>query len=490
MNSTNKSQNLSNYRVLALNAKYSLINSISVSAVYFICSVLLARYLGAKEFGIIVITNYLLVFINCVFGNDLSGVKLISQHKSQEHNVYVILRGMLCYTILFSLACTLGLLTLYWIPSKFIANNIRPYLLSITIIVVMNLFLGLWNSFWDGFQRMDWAMTTSVVPHTIKTVTFIILIIAASNLKTFMVTWASIWGIYSVIILPLIFCIFLKKYPLPRKKTTKKFPHKTYLMYGLYLKIPGLLKSLTPLAISFYLGHIMMDTYEIGIYGAAASLVACLLIFVMPLGRAFFPTFSQLYEKGEQSYLAGASTVAYQYLSLFVLIIAWIIILWREEIIGLIYGRDFQGAAEVLAYLGIAAFFESLKIISLVVLNAIDRAPVVAVVEVSGAVFLVVGGFILIKYFGVIGAAIAVAIISTLTSMIMLVMLQRLSKIVTYKWSIKSVLALLAFVVVIHWKNGGWYALIPLFITIYLFAKGTKFKEIQKLLALAFGRMP
>lgn len=490
MNSTNKSQNLSNYQVLALNAKYSLINSISVSAVYFICSVLLARYLGAKELGIIVITNYLLVFINCVFGNDLSGVKLISQHKSQEHNVYVILKGMLCYTILFSLACTLGLLTLYWIPSKFIANNIRPYLLSITIIVIMNLFLGLWSSFWDGFQRMDWAMTTSIIPQTIKALSFVLLILGGFGLKSFLWAWAGIWGIYPVIILPLIFWIFIKKKKLIQNTTKTSFPHQDYLIYGFFLKIPGLLKSLAPLAISLYLGHIMMDTYEIGIFGVACTLASLVTVLTLPIGRALFPNLSRSHSEGDNAYLIDASTKAYRYLGLFVVVLITALILLREHIISLLYGKEFYKAVEIIIFLGIAFFFDSMKTISSVILNATDNASSVTKIEILGTILLFITGSILISSFGIKGAAITITIASVFTSVLTFLTAEKLTKIRNRPFLYKSLLALFAFGIVPYLRVNAFFGYISILITILFFIRGITLSEIYNLTNLILGRVP
>ncbi len=490
MNNSSQSQNFSNYQALALNAKYSLVSSISISVVYFVCSILLARYLGAKELGIIVITNYLLIFINCIFGNDLPGVRLISQHKSEKHDVYVILKGLSCYTILFSLTCTLGLLALYWLPSEFIVNNIKPYLPCITIIVVMNLFLGLWNSFWDGFQRMDWAMTTSIIPQTVKAISFILLIMGGFGLKSFLWTWAGIWGIQAVIVLPLVFWVFIKKTKLVQNTSKTSFPHRDYLIYGFFLKIPGLLKSLAPLAISLYLGHIMMDTYEIGIFGVACTLASLVAVLTLPMGRALFPNLSRSYSQGNNTYLTDASIKAYRYLGLLVVLLTTALILSREHLINLLYGKEYYKAVEIIIFLAIAFFFDSMKTISSVILNATNHASSVMKIEISGIILLFIAGPILINSFGIKGAAVTIAIVSIFTSSLTFLTAEKLTKIKNRPFLYKSLLALFALGIAPYLKVNIIFSYIAISVTILFFMKGITLSEVSNLTNLILKRVP
>ena len=90
--------------------------------------------------------------------------------------------------------------------------------------------------------------------------------------------------------------------------------------------------------------------------------------------------------------------MAYRYSGLVALIAISVIILFRDELIPLIYGNDFQKAVQIVPYFGIAIFFESLKLISVAVLNAVGYARVVTITDTFGVIFISIAGFVFIKH--------------------------------------------------------------------------------------------
>lgn len=476
------------HRRIVRNSSYSLINTIGSNVVNLFCVVLLARYLGARDYGVIIFANYLMLFVFGVFGNDLSGVKLLSESTNDHRQLGTVIKGIVIYHFIFAFCCIFLLSIFFLVSRSFIPLNIHNHLLSISIIVIVNLFVSMFGSLWDGFLRMDWAMLADVTLKLVKLVCFIVLIWAGSGLVHILWSWAGIYCFYTILVLPLLFRAFVRK----RTRVTpsislKGFPHRNYLIYGFFLKFPGIVRSFVPLIVSFYLGYIMVDSSKIGLYGAAAGIASGTLMLAGSLGRVLFPSLSQFYGDGKWSYFVETATRAYRYTALPVFVGISIIILWRRNLVQLIYGEDFVRASHILGYLCIAAFFESLKYINGVILNAANRASVITVVEGIGAVLIATIGFMLIKYYELMGAAGAVAMVSVITAVIEMGLIHKLLKIKMSQVIVNSTAALIAFLIVINW-HGAILPVIILITAVLLLARNLSLHEVVGLLALMRGR--
>ncbi len=457
MNATISTQeNPSFHKRIIHNSWYSVVNTVVSNVINLGCTILLARYLGAKDYGIIIFANYLMLFMFGGFGNDLSGLKLIAQSENDPKQLNIILRGVLLYQLLFAGFCSVMLFAFASFFSNAIPVNIYDHFFIISVIVVFNLFTGMFASLWDGFQRMDWSMLTDVVLKGVKLSGFVVLLFFGLGVRHILLTWAGVYIVFAVFVLPFFFWLFIKKKDFTKvaaESFWSKFPHKTYLVYGFFLKCPVLLRSFVPLIISFYLGYITVGTSDIGIYGAAISLASAILIFATPISRVLFPSLSQLHDDEEKGHFAHVLEMAYRYVSLLVFLGVAFVILNSEKLIELIYGYEFLSSSAIIGYMCIGIFFESLKHISSVALNSANRASLVMTLEIFGAIFTATVGFLLIWRFGVVGAAICGAIVSTVTSIIALFWVQRLLRINLMHLIMSTIIAGIVFLIVIWSRN-------------------------------------
>ncbi|MFH1776646.1 MAG: oligosaccharide flippase family protein [Candidatus Omnitrophota bacterium] len=487
MNCFSQKQPQSFQEVIGRNSMYLLMNTIGSGVLNFICAVLLARYLGVENYGVIIFANYLMLFMFGIFGNDLSGVKLISQNMNNQNQLGIILKGVFIYHVIFALSCAFLLLLFSIVSDRFIPLNISIHMRSISIIVVVNIFIGMFGSFWDGFQRMNWIVLTDVVPKSLKLLGFAILVWYGLGLGQILWSWGGIYFIYTITVLPLLFRLFIKGKAVFLGVPFTTFPHKTYLVYGMFLKIPGLTRSFVPFIISFYLGYIMVDSSKIGLYGAANGIAAIMFILVGPISRALFPSLSQLYSQNKMDLLMEISIKTYRYFGLLIFVGVAVLIFWRQNIVQWVYGSEFQGASQIFGYLCIAIFFECLKHITYVLLNATNHASVLSIVEGIGIMFILTMGVILIRQFGVFGAAVTVTISAVFTSILGLMLVQRLIRIKMNQWIINALVALFTFLLVIHLPVNV-YSLIFLIVTLFLFIRDVKVAEVSHLFALLVGK--
>jgi len=485
MSSAIRSQhNFSFQKRIIYNSWYSLINSIGSNILNLVCTILLARYLGAKDYGIIIFANYLMLFMFSGFGNDLSGLKLVAQVENEPKQLNIILRGILLYHLLFAGFCSILLFSFATFFSNSIPANIYDHFFIISVIVIFNLFTGMFASLWDGFQRIDWSMLADVVLKGVKLFGFVVLLFFGFGVRHILLTWAWVYIVFALFVLPFFFWLFIRKKDFTKVVSGSlwsNFPHKTYLVYGFFLKCPALLRSFIPLIISFYLGYITVDTSDIGIYGAAISLASAILIFASPTSRALFPSLSQFHINNEKEQFVLVLKMVYRYVGLLAFLGVAFIILSSDKLVQFIYGNEFLGSSKIIGYLCVAIFFESLKHISGTALNATNHASIVTMLEIFSAVFTTIAGFLLIWRFGVAGAAITGAMASTITSVIELVLVQKLLKIKLLPLIISVTVATLAFLVVIWNKNmiTGILLVVPLF----FFAKDFSIKEVVGLVS-------
>ena len=162
-------------QLLLQNAKYSLINSFGMFSINTIAVIILARSLGVTNYGVIVFINYLLAFSYTLFSNDLSSVHLISKNSNHSQILPVILRGIIFYTFLFGFLLSLILWIVSFFSSYLVPQNLSQYYLVISILLVMNLFLGFYSSFFDGLQSMKWTLLVALIPNLLRTIGFIYL---------------------------------------------------------------------------------------------------------------------------------------------------------------------------------------------------------------------------------------------------------------------------------------------------------------------------
>jgi O-antigen/teichoic acid export membrane protein len=151
------------------------------------------------------------------------------------------------------------------------------------------------------------------------------------------------------------------------------------------------------------------DTYEIGLYQAASQFILMGNIIPMALVSSLFPSFSRFADMDRQRF-ASVYKKAFKYLLILGLAIVLTILYLAEEIVLLVYGRDFLDASfamRILAWILLVVFF---NVLLSTILTAVNRQVFNAIAAAACLSINIVMDIILIPTYGYIGACYATLI--------------------------------------------------------------------------------
>ncbi|GEM_PF-4645681 len=184
--------------------------------------------------------------------------------------------------------------------------------------------------------------------------------------------------------------------------------------------IYGSVKTTFPFTIfvllAVFYGHIIIllltileGDYATGVYSASWKIVVFLGVVPYSFGRALYPVFSKMYEKGK-SKLERTYSRSMKYLLISALPITILLYLITDMVLGLIYHEDFIATAPVFRTMVWILPFLFMNGSLKVVLWASDRTSKASVNLFISSATLVVVGAVMIPNYGVTGAAAAVVL--------------------------------------------------------------------------------
>lgn len=146
---------------------------------------------------------------------------------------------------------------------------------------------------------------------------------------------------------------------------------------------------------------------DVGIYGVAQSVAAVSLLASHGVANAIFPRVSALSARGGEREVAEIFRKGMAYSSLVVLPVFAGALVLSKEVLEVVFGADFGAGSFVLVLLLLSQVFRAWQMISVRVLEGINRPDIVFRVNLLTTGGNLLGCFILIRAFGLAGAAAA-----------------------------------------------------------------------------------
>ncbi|MDM8543267.1 flippase [Desulfococcaceae bacterium HSG9] len=354
-----------------------------------------ARRLGVNNFGIFSY-GFALVYLFSIFmdlGISTYSVQQVSRdHSKTPQYLGAILLSKLILTILsILLIIATGLImhrdaTTLWV--LFILGS----------CVALDNLGGSFNAVFQAHEKMHYEA----------------IIISFSNLIMSVVGFAILYYSPGILLFCLVYtfgatlrassaCVWcLKKYDRPIFSLDIEF------IYELFRK--GLPFALVMIFIHIYgyIDTLILAAYceneIVGYYNAAYRLVEAPLFIIQSLSTAIFPALSRLYVQ-DKTQLAGIVQQFFQKAVALGLSISLVVAILSEDLIKLIYGKEYEPAAAVLPILIFSIAIIMPNTICGSTIRAIDRQTISAKVTGLGAILNVVLNLILIPSFSLLGAA-------------------------------------------------------------------------------------
>lgn len=451
---------MSQVRTIFKNMSWLMVSQIVASICGFIWTILIARYLGVNDYGIMgfAISLTTMLALTC----DLGVSTHIVRHVATDYNsVEKYLGNAIPLKSLFSIG-TFILTVIILILMKSDEITIIVSLLF-TLEMIIKSFISFLHG---GFQAFEEGKFQGITNTLLNVILLIFLFISIfDNLGLFGITISYLLANFVTLICT--YYLFQKHIAKPKLEFDKSFCKKITL-----LSIPFAITSI--LYTIYYSIDIVMLTqfignYATGIYNATYKLISVLTLFYTVYTAVIFPVMSKFFKNNKKLLLISYEK-SIKYLMLVIIPIAMSTVYYSTEIIQLIYGHEYDAAAPVLSILIWTVCLLFVSGASNTLLNASHKEVTVTKIYAIAALFNVVLNLFLIPKYSYIGAA-----VSTVLSDVLIVAIQTY---VIYKLGhkpnkklyldiLKIIFASIILGIVLYLLNLNMWVALPIGIIIY-----------------------
>lgn len=400
---------MSKIQTIFKNMGWLLISQIIVSVFGFVWTILLARYLGVDNYGILGFA----VSITGILGviDDLGiSTYIVRQISTDYESAPKYLGNTIPLKALFGgikLILTFIILVLL---------NVNQFTIFITLLFsIETILISYVNTLYGSFQAFEKGKYQGIGIILMNTTTLIFILISIfADLGLEGVTFAYILA--NLINLIYAYYVLNKHIVKPKYEFDWDFCKKVTLL-SIPFAVTGILYSIY-YSIDIVMLTNMVGDYATGIYNATYKLISVLNLFYSVYTAVIFPVMSKLF-KNDKKLLIISYEKSIKYLMLIIIPIAIGTMFYSLDIIQLIYGHKYDQAASVLSILIWTVCLLFISGASNNLLNASHREVTVTKIYAIAAVFNVVLNFFMIPYFSYNGAA-----ITTVLSDVLIVVLQ------------------------------------------------------------------
>ena len=384
----------------AKNTFYLLIAYIYQKLISLFYFILLARYLGADNFGkyTFALSFAALFSVLIDFGLFQVLTREIARDKSRTKSYF---GNILTFNLLVGLFVLILIYTLINALNYPLITRSLVYLTSL-VILLDTLALSFYHVF-RGHLNLKFESIGIIVHKTGLLAAGLILMFLKAKLI--------------LMILPLLFAscfylsnaiLFLKRklgiWPIPR---FNKEILKSLLKLSWPFFVAAVFAKLYATSDTILLSYLVGDKF-VGWYNAAHKLVtAFLLLIAGSLSAALYPSLSYYFVRSKES-LNKLFSQAVFYLMLVTIPLVFGLLILAKPIISFIYGAEYLSAVPVLIFLACSIPFMFLDYIISGLLNACEKQKINTLIHGIGAVFFIALNLMLIPLFYHLGSAIAV----------------------------------------------------------------------------------
>lgn len=454
---------MSKIQIIFKNMSWLLVSQIIASICGFVWTVLMARYLGVNNYGILGFA----VSITGILGviDDLGiNFYIIRKISVDNKSAPKYLGNSLPLKIIFA---TIKFILTFII---LILLKTEEFTILITLLFSFEMTIkGYINSLNGAFQAFEDTKFQGIGITLMNTTTLIFILIS-------IYADLGLWGVsISYIIANLI--TFIYSYHVLNKHITKpKFELdwdfcKRITLFSLPFAISGMLYIIY-YSIDMVMLSKLVGDYANGIYNATYKLIAVLNLFYSVYTAVIFPVMSKFFQN-DKKLLVISYEKSIKYLMMVMIPLATGTAFYSLDIIRLIYGHQYDAAASVLSILIWTVCLLFISGASNTLLNASHEEVTVTKIYAIAAVFNIVLNFIMIPYFSYNGAAITTVLSDVLIVALQTYVIRRIGHNANKKLYldlIKIVFGSAILGIALYFLNLNMWVAIPVGIIIYLVA--------------------
>lgn len=389
----------------------------------FVAQLLIARYLGAVDYGAISIGMALLTMgsVLVIMGLDTGMARYLPRYDDPAAKQGVILSGV-------GLALPTALVVsgiIVW-QAEFLAAVafdapetapvIRVFAAAIPFAAFVRLSLGI-------VRGMQWSFPKAIIQNVAIPLSRFSLVALglALGLGVFELSFAytlpfvigSGIGLY-----------YVWKTPIPIVRTPSRLPYRELLVFSTPLIVTTVMLKILNDIDTFILGY-FQGTGDVGIYNVIYPLGELLTVGLSALSFIFMPVISDLHSDGKHAEMRRIYQVSTKWNFMLTFPIAAVLLLFPTTVISLTFGAEYTAGASALSILGVGMFVHSVMGLNGSALTSIGRTRVIAVDNVIVAATNVALNVVLIPQYSYYGAAFATTVSYVLLNALYSVQLYR-----------------------------------------------------------------
>lgn len=394
----------------------------------FVTNVLLARFLGATEYGVYtyVFAWLGLLTVLSMFGFGFLLVREIASYltRSDMGLVNGLLRWAGARSFLLSLLVAIIVVIFSWLFREYLNSEMFPAFWLAMIILPFLTIMTLSDQAMQGFKRVVLGRVPQVL---IRTPLFIILLIIAYLLNPQALNAVRAVGL-SFIAIAAAFVVGLWLLygilPQPVLSAVPEYQQRMWIHSALPLLLAAGMFELNTRTPTIMLG-ILVGPKETGIFTVAVLITALIGFIFIAANAALGPIISSLYTSGEMLRLQKIVTRSARVTFVIAFVMVLVIIALRGWIL-LLFGQEFQQSGTAIIILSIGQLFNvaSGSVGILLVMTGYEKNTLIAI-AISSVVTIVLST-LLIPRWGIEGAALATTVSMMIWNIILIYQVNRL----------------------------------------------------------------
>ena len=445
------------------NVSWVTLSQIVTNVFAFFWTILIARYLGVTQYGILSFVLSLVMIIG--IGEDIGITTYTTRELARNRSLtQKFINNILPIKLILSLILlVLTIVSLHLLGYDLLTLELTFIIFFETIFLTNANFL---SGVFQAHENLKPSSIGSIICSSVLLTSTVIVVIfdlgvvciaisyVLANLCFFAYLFKNIWDVFE-------FPKFDFDFDFWRKAILKS------VLFGLTMFFYGIYFSIDVVMISW-----LANDYATGLYNAVYKIISVFSAFYLVYQYVIYPLMSKLYSKDPNLLkLSFNQSIKYSLLILLPIIIG--MYFYSPYLIDLIYTNQYALASLAMQILIWAVIFLFINGVATSLLNSIGKEFSVTKIYIIAAIFNVALNYLLIPKYTYIGASVATVLSEIL---ILGLMLYAISKtdykpdVSLLKTVIKLVISGLILAIVLYYINVSLWLAIPIGLMVYVFA--------------------
>ncbi|MBN1645425.1 flippase [Candidatus Woesearchaeota archaeon] len=388
---------------------FLFIMTVLATVVGYAVRIVLSRQLSLDDFGLFYAVFTLIVFFNLLrdFGFRLTLSKFIPEFlvTRQERKIKSLIFMVLLVNIVAAVIYAVLFIGFSGILSEHYFNNANSVVLLyiMTAYFVLYSFYDVFNVCFLGFQQNKlYAMRHFFIN---------IIVLLGILLFNFGVNTPAVFYMLAALLGAIVQAVIVLAKDVVRKY---KFKWEQVLVKKTFVFGLGMSLGILGITIIQYSDTLIMTFFrslsEVGVYNVVLPSALLFYIFGDSIGSVLMPLVSEYWAKKNHDFITLMVNYLYKYMYVLLLPPVLLVMAFSREFLSLMFTEDFAAGYLPFQILLAGVLLFSIAVINNQVLNGIGKPGIVAKIVVFAALFNIIFNFLLIPFFGMMGAAITTSL--------------------------------------------------------------------------------